>query len=167
MTNPFTDFAETQIASPVKARMRAAQKRAMRKALAERDDLHHLWRLWRHERVAALLAGSYGADAHALVEFLDHATLASDFVEMVRRGPWLGADSDTDTRFEVLALIDAAIIALREKAKLEPFDDPIGDAPLDAFLQVRELLRDGRYPDGRHDDFQSGSPRRREDEKEQ
>jgi hypothetical protein len=161
MTNPFLDLAQRQIAAPVQARLRAAQKRALGKAFKERDDLHHLWKLWRHERIESLLAGPYGADARALIEFLDRATLTSDFVAMVRRGPW--HDADNDTRFEVLTLIDATIIALREKHKLESFDDPIGDAPLDQFLQIRELLRDGRAPGGRPD-VQLGSRQKEKDQ---
>jgi hypothetical protein len=147
VNNPFLDVAARQIAAPVQARMRAARTRALRKALKERDDAHALWRVWRHERVERLLAGPYGADARALIEVLDRATLSSDFVGVVRRGPWPCADADT--RFEILALIDTAIIALRERQKLPPFNDPIGDAPRDAFLQIRELLRDGRPPGDR------------------
>jgi hypothetical protein len=146
--DPFLDLAQRQIASPVKARMRAAQKRAMTKALQERDDAHHLWRLWRRERVEALLASRYGADARALIKHLDHMALSSvdELVTIVQRGPW--READDDTRFEILSLVDAAIIALREKAKLPPFDDPLDGT--DAFLEIRSMLRvrDGRNSPG-------------------
>jgi len=137
--DPFLDLAARQIASPVKARMRAAQKRAMTKALKERDDAHHLWRLWRRERVEALLAGPHGDDARALVDFLEQMTLAStnELVNFIQRGPW--READDDTRFEILSLVDAAIIALREKVELPPIDDPIDGT--DAFLEIRSMLR--------------------------
>jgi hypothetical protein len=144
--DPFLALAERQIAAPVKARMRAAAtraaKRTMREALAERDDLYHLWKLWRRERVDALLAGPYGAGARALIEFLQRMTLASsdELIDLVQRGPW--READADVRFEILAVTDAAIIALREKQKLPPYDDPLpfGDEKPNTFLQLRHLL---------------------------
>jgi hypothetical protein len=144
MTNPFLDFAEKQTPAAVKARQRATEKRratAAEKALAERDDLFHLWKLWRKERLEALLAGPHGAAVRDLVAFLQ--TMALDdgdrLIEFVRAAGW--ARVDADTKFEVLSLINATIIALRERAKLPPFDDGLPDEAPATSILIREMFR--------------------------
>jgi hypothetical protein len=140
MGNPFLDLAERQTSAPVKARRRAAEKRVAAKALDERDTQVKVWCAWRCERRDALLAGPHGADAQALLNFIWTMTLASAaaLVDAVGRGPWHQADSDT--RFEVLSIVDAAIIALRERQGLPPFDDALPGEASNAFLLVREAL---------------------------
>ena len=64
---------------------------------------------------------------------------ASALLAHVKQGPW--RDSDADTRFEILSLVDAAIVQLRERAGMEPFDDPSFDRPPNVFLLLREWLR--------------------------
>jgi hypothetical protein len=142
MTNPFLDVAELQVSAPRKARARAAEKRAAAK-LDERDKLAEKRHAAQRKRLDALLAGPHGSAAQALIAFLQGMTLASagELVEVVRAGPWLTADADT--RFEVLALVDTEIVALRERHELVPFDDalPFSDEPPGAFLQLREWLK--------------------------
>jgi hypothetical protein len=59
-------------------------------------------------------------------------------VSLVEAGPWRHADRDT--RFEVLALIDTAIVSLRTRCDLLPFDDALpGDRP-NVFPLIREVL---------------------------
>ena len=70
--NAFIDYAEKSMPAAVKARQRAAEKRratAAEKALAERDDLFHLWKLHRQERLDALLrrAGFTNVRFHSLL----------------------------------------------------------------------------------------------------
>ena len=60
-------------------------------------------------------------------------------VEYVRADSWHSADADT--RFLVLHLISAAIVQLRERNGLPPFDDPLFGQPPNVFLILRELLR--------------------------
>jgi hypothetical protein len=142
--NAFLNYAERQTPTAVKARQRAAEKRratAAEKALAERDDLFHLWKLHRQERLDALLAGPHGAAARELVAFLQ--TMALDdgnrLVEFVRAAGW--ARVDADTKLEILALINTAICAMRERAKLPPIDDALpGEAPT-TFIIIREMFR--------------------------
>jgi hypothetical protein len=146
--NAFLDYAEKNTPAAVKARQRATENRrakAAEKALAERDSLFSLWKLWKRERLDALLSGSHGAAVSELVAFLQTMTLedatlngGANLIKRVRINNWERADADI--RFEILALVDAAIIAVRERAKLTPFDDPLGDSP-DAFLTLRELLQ--------------------------
>ena len=143
IVNAFLDYAE-QVPAAIKARQRAAEKRratAAEKALAERDDLFHLWKLHRQERLEALLAGPHGAAARELVGFLQAMTLddGDRLVELVRATGW--AHVDVDTKFEVLSLIDIAICAVRERAKLPPIDDALpGEAPT-TFIIIREMFR--------------------------
>jgi hypothetical protein len=142
--NAFLEFAEKQTPASVKARQRAAENRrttAAEKALAERDDLFHLWKRWRHERLETLLAGPHGDVAHELIAFLQRMTLddGAQLVELVCAAGW--GHTDADTKFEILSLINAAITALRERAKLPPFDDPLPDAAPTTFLIIRELFR--------------------------
>jgi hypothetical protein len=72
------------------------------------------------------------------VAFLQTMTKPSALVEFVAAGPW--ANADADTRTEILALIDVAIIKRREHAGLPPFDDPLPGEKLGAFLLLREHL---------------------------
>jgi hypothetical protein len=64
---------------------------------------------------------------------------ADALIEHVRANDWASADGDM--RLLALRLADAAIVRLRERAGLEPFDDPLPDQPSNAFLSLRELLR--------------------------
>jgi hypothetical protein len=142
--NAFLDYAEKQTPATVKARQRAAEKRratAAEKALAERDDLFHLWKLHRQERLEALLAGPHGAAARELVAFLQAMTLddGDRLVEFVRAAGW--ARADADTRFEILSLLDASIVALRERANLPPINDALPHEKPTAFLIIREMFR--------------------------
>jgi len=77
-----------------------------------------------------------------MLVFLKTMSSASALVEFVKRGPW--QDTDADVRAEVLHVIAIAITARREKLGLLPFDDPIGDMPLNAFLFIREQLNHSR-----------------------
>ena len=52
--------------------------------------------------------------------------------------PWYGADSDT--RFQVLRLIDMALVQLRERHGLPPFNDALPDEPPTVFQIIREEL---------------------------
>ena len=59
-------------------------------------------------------------------------------IELIKGGPWRHAAAET--RFEVLVLIDTAIVGLRTRCGLPPFDDALpGDRP-NVFLHIREVL---------------------------
>jgi hypothetical protein len=142
--NAFLDFAEKHTPAPVKALQRAAAKRAAtaaEKREAVRDQMTGMWRVWRAERVRQLLEGPYGKPAHELVVFLGTMKLADEaaLIELIKRAPWRTADADT--RFEILALVNAAITTLRERTGLPPIDDALPDQEPTAFLVIRELLR--------------------------
>jgi hypothetical protein len=115
---------------------------ATEKKLVDNAWLVRAWRRWHRERVEALLIGPYAASVQALLAFLKTMPSASALVEFVKHGPW--QNTDAELRAEVLSLIDTVIIARREKLGLPPFDDSIGDMPLNVFLLVREQLTDIR-----------------------
>jgi hypothetical protein len=141
-SNPFAAFGE-KLAPARKPRRQgvSARETARReKALQERDRLSQAHRRWRKEAFNALLKGPHGAAAQTLIDFLDHMQSdGRDLIELVQSGPWGGADRDT--RFLVLVLVDAAIIRLRERAGLVPFDDPLHDEESNPFLTIRKLLQ--------------------------
>jgi hypothetical protein len=143
-SDAFLNFADRQTPAPIKARQRATAKRAAtaaEKREAEREQMARLWRAHRAERVSQLLEGPYGKAARELIVFLGAMTPANEtaLIDLVKRGPWRTAD--TDTRFEVLSLINAAITTLRERAGLPPFNDALHNEKHNAFLTIRELLR--------------------------
>jgi hypothetical protein len=63
---------------------------------------------------------------------------ATALINFIDAGPWHGADRDT--RFEILALVDAVIIARRERMGMPPFDDALPGQPDNAFLILRARL---------------------------
>jgi len=140
--NAFLELADKQISAPRKAQMRATAKRAAKaeKALAERQARFRLGEKAHRERHAALLAGPHGEAARNLAAFLEAMTWedAPALVERVRRYSW--ANADQDTRLLVLAMVDDAIIALRERAGMVPFDDDLAEPPNSAFLIIRGPL---------------------------
>jgi hypothetical protein len=138
----WAELADRQISSPRKARLRAVERVAA--AREERVILQRAWRAWRHERVEELCSGPlYGRAARDLREMLRNMKIgdADALVAAVKAGPW--READADTRHEILCLIDHAIIALRERNDLPPFDDPLpfADEPLTVFQIIREHLR--------------------------
>jgi hypothetical protein len=142
-SDPFDTFADASIVAPRKARIRAAETRAERKrqeALEERNKLFRLWQRWHRQQVEQLRAGPYAAAVHELAGFLEGLSFTSgwELIELVRRGPW--RDADPDTRFQVLCLIDAALMQLRERHDLPPFDDALPDEPPTVFQIIREEL---------------------------
>jgi hypothetical protein len=135
----FLAVADQQVLAPVKARQWGAEKRRAKHA-AHRDEPGKAYRRWRHERREALLAGQHGDAARCLIDFFEDMGLhdGAALIRLVERRQWRSADFDT--RLEILALIDSAIISLRERHGLPPFDDALPAEPPNAFLLIREAL---------------------------
>jgi hypothetical protein len=113
---------------------------AKEKALKERRIGLRMWRHWRRERLETLLHGPYGGAVRTLLVLLKRSPKPATLLAAIRIGPW--AEADADTRFEILALVDAAIVKRREISGLPPFDDalPFSDKPPNFFVVLRELL---------------------------
>jgi hypothetical protein len=144
--NKWSELGEKQMVGPRKSIMRAAKTRAERKLEKEKQDrdiLFGQWKEWHLKRKQELLEGSFSGAAQELGLFLEGMTIkdASALIELVSRGPW--GTADDDTRFLVLGMISHAIIYLREREGLSPFDDPIpwSDDEPDVFMILKELLR--------------------------
>jgi hypothetical protein len=111
---------------------------AAEKKLAGQRLEYRLWKRWRRDRLDALLAGSYGVPAKALLAFFKTMTGPTALIDFVRSVPWSSADEST--RFEVLTLVDAVIMKRREKMGLAPFDDALPHQPPNAFLILHAHL---------------------------
>ena len=61
------------------------------KALQERRVDLRLWKLWRRERLDALLAGPYAEPAQALLAFFKAMTGPTALIDFIKAGPWAGA----------------------------------------------------------------------------
>lgn len=59
-------------------------------------------------------------------------------IDFIASGPW--SDADADTRFELLALVDATIIRRREHMGRVPLVDALPGQPDNLFLILREQL---------------------------
>jgi hypothetical protein len=144
--NAFLELAEQQITAPVKARHRAAERRAETRIDKEAVDRSRLLRAWlqlQQRQIDDALVGPHGAQIAALLAFLKELSLdrGDELVKFVRAGGWQSADADT--RYLVLRLASSAIVKLREKAGLPPFDDalPFGNEPPTVFQIIRGMLR--------------------------
>jgi hypothetical protein len=145
--NPFLAYAakvqpwvEKKKARAAEREVNRAQKKAMIKALSERDLLLRLWKKWRNEVLHAELEGPYEKDIQLLINALNKMSLEHEkrLINIIRKGPWLAAPPDI--RFLVLHLIDARLIVLNEKADLPPFNDALPGEPLTPFQIIRAHL---------------------------
>jgi hypothetical protein len=88
--------------------------------------------------VEALLNGPYAEAAKALLAFSKVVAGPTALIDFIAAGPW--SEADADTRFEILALVDATIIRRREHMGLIPLDDALPGQPDNLFLILRERL---------------------------
>jgi hypothetical protein len=149
--NAFLSVAEGMMSAPVKARHRAAEKRAAKQPMVltpdekeqrDKQTLLRQWKRWHKEKAAALLEGPHGKDIHELQKFIDAMTLSSSaaLVDAIERAAWLRS-APAEIRAGVLTLVGNGIVKLRERHGMHPFDDALMDEPPTAFQQIREILR--------------------------
>lgn len=158
VNNPFEQLADTQRTAASKARDRAAEKRAARavvtsdadapmmptaaeKAQREKSVLARQWRQWRRERSDIVLEGPHGRDYRELLLLVGSLTpeSAPALVRYVREAAWLRS-APLEVRRTALTVINDAIVLLRVKHGLAPFDDSLpGEGPT-AFEQIRGAL---------------------------
>lgn len=100
-----------------------------------------VYRAWVKERRAALATGPHDKDIAGLLQLMDSLTVESvpALVAFVKQAAWLRR-ADAHTRHEVLALVSHALIRLRKKLGLAPFDDALFDEPPLAFEQIRKEI---------------------------
>jgi hypothetical protein len=104
------------------------------------DDAYLLraWKRYHAERLEEALAGVHRDVIARLLVQLKDLRSARELVAAVSAMHWRSIDADV--RATALALIDGAIVALRERQGLAPFDDPLPGQPDSAFLMIRRLF---------------------------
>lgn len=156
--NYFEQLAETQQTAASKAKDRAREKRAAKavvtsdadapmmpsaqeKAQREKSELARQWRRWRRERSDIILEGPHARDYRGLLLLVGSLTpdSAPALVQYVQRAAWLQA-ADREVRRTALTVIDDAIVLLRVKHGMSPFDDSLPDEPPTAFEEIRAAL---------------------------
>lgn len=109
----------------------------------QRDNTAQFARYRRAVRAesVAMLDGEHGSDYAMLLAILRRMTLTSsaELVNYVRGAKWIKR-CDASQKFTVLSVIDAAIIRLRERAGMSPFDDPIFGQPDNVFLVIKKEM---------------------------
>jgi hypothetical protein len=141
MSNPYLDFGIETV--PFHRRRKLAKEQAQQaltpeeKRQAAQIKLHELWLEDFNKQKLALLRGPYGPTATAFCIMLTKLRMedGDKLIELSR----VWQSTDKDTRFMVLRLIDSALVELRERHMLSPFDDPLDD-DLNVFLIIRRML---------------------------
>lgn len=128
--------AKSVVMSEAEAPMKGT---AMEEARDERNALMAGYRRHKAKVRDDLIAGPHGRDVAALVATLKGLTpdSASALVEFVLGAEWI-RQTDLDTRHAILSMIGDAIVKLRIRNGMAPFDDAIGDEPLTAFQIIRK-----------------------------
>ena len=124
--------------------MRAIRKRELEQELHASSARLRAWHHWHREQLADALCGPHREKLHELVTFLKNGMSlqsAPKLVALIRSQDWRGVDADT--RFVALHEINCAIMRVRAQAGLPAFDDALPHQPLNGFLIIRALLRDG------------------------
>jgi hypothetical protein len=111
------------------------------RAQFEKQQLNKQYTAAMTARKIALLTGRWAPQVQALVTLLDHMTLesASNLIGYVKDSPWL-KKADRHERADILWLIDTAIVRLRVRNGLAPFDDGLFDEEPAAFIIIRNHL---------------------------
>ena len=150
MSDPFDDFANENISAARKKMLERAETRGQMKRakkMVEKDLLFEMWQRWHIMRKVELLKGDWAVPAQELIDFLERMDIgdADSLIELLDRQPWRNADPDT--RYLVQAIVGHAIVFLREREGLAPFDDPLPsfdgsyeDEP-NASMIIREMLK--------------------------
>jgi hypothetical protein len=140
--NPFSAWGKEVVPY---ARRRKLEKQAEVKVLtpqekkqAEQEKLHQLWLEDFTKRKKVLLGGKYGAQAMALCAKLEALTFDDSDLLIDLAKVWL--PTDRETRAMVISLIYSAVIELRERHGLSPFDDPLWDEPPNTITIIIKLL---------------------------
>jgi hypothetical protein len=139
--NPFQSFNERNIPYAGRRKLEKARlvpKTAQEKQKAEKDRLHELWLIEFDKRKQTLLKGEHAGPARALCSMLD--TIGLDDGDLIIEVAQSWQAAPRSTRFLVLQLIDEALVALRERHLMPPFDDPLWGEEDNVFLRIRRLL---------------------------
>lgn len=152
MTNIYQQHAAATLSSvrkrqiaKAKAKEAMVPKTAVEKKEAAATRLHELWLIEQTKRKKKLLDGPFGGSARALCAVLDRIDFDSGETIIAIAETWRG--TPRDVRFQVLQLIDEAMIDLRVRNGMSPLDDPFpesmaapGEPTTNCFLTCRSIL---------------------------
>ena len=129
-------YARRRKAEKEKARLEATTPRARADLAKAQQWERYLEELEKRRKV--LTSGPYAGTAEALVAFLKSLTLDDGEMLIEMAAVWQSAP--WTTRFLVLQMIDEAMIMVRERNGLPPFDDPLWEEEDNAFITIRRML---------------------------
>ncbi len=134
--NPFEAIGELQ------ARKVHERRVAVAKRTKEEDDEHEQFELYRkgnRDQLKALVAAH--PEVGELLAYLKamKPESAPALVDYIERSTWL-LDADDDLKYACLRCISVAIMRLRVRCGLPPFDDAIFDEEPTAFQVIRTIL---------------------------
>lgn len=149
--NAFLHIADQQLANPVKAKHRAAEKRAAiapivltpaEKKVRDQERLTRDWKKWRRDEQAEVREGEFAKELKGIETFLRTMAPSSApaLVALIRGSKWIDR-ADRATRHCLLTIIADGIRRLRERNGLPPFDDALPGEQPTAFDQIKEILR--------------------------
>jgi hypothetical protein len=143
--NPFLKLAEQQMPAPVKAKLEAAARRiskAEQKREEEKGKLSRLYQLARKQELDDALAGPDGDTLRAFMAQLGELTLESipTITAFVRAGGLRAVSADN--LFLALRHTSEAVVKLRTKSGLAPFDDPLPGEPATPDQDLRDAFAD-------------------------
>lgn len=147
--NAFLDLAEEQIVAPVKAKLKRREARQQivlspqEKKIRENQQLSRQFIKWKKERREALRTN--GKEISDLLDLLDTITFSSGpvLVSYLESAEWLRS-LERNIKDDLLSAIADAIIKVREKEGLPPFDDALPGEPPKIFEKIKEIW-------GKHD----------------
>lgn len=158
MLNPFEQVADAQQNAFSKAKDRAAERRLAKlvvqseadapmvaspqeKEQQERQQLLRQFNKAMTDRRRTLLEGKYRDEIKGLLQLLDslEPSSAPGLMSYLAKCQWF-QHCDYGTRFDILSVIDLAIVRFRVRAGQPPFDDSIDPDPPTAFQIIRHHM---------------------------
>jgi hypothetical protein len=149
----FAAFGQTQLVSATKAKLRQAEKRAIKREAEapmmptplekkQQDEQRQLkrWRHWRREELRTEVQAR-PQEWRELNRILRKLTIndAWSLIEYVRKSTWMH-EADLQTRRVVLRTINARIMRVRVQNGLEPIDDALPGEPPTVSETMYDLL---------------------------
>jgi hypothetical protein len=107
----------------------------------ERQQLLRQFNKAMTDRRRTLLEGKYRDEVRGLVQFLDTLDMnsAPGLMSYLAKCQWF-QHCDYGTRFDILSVIDLAIVRFRVRSGQPPFDDSIDPEPPTAFQVIRHHM---------------------------
>ena len=123
---------------------------ALAKKQADQVVLRRMARQRDRSEEAAIAAGPHWLEIRALRAWLRAMTIRDGRLLVERIASSSIREADDAARRYVLGLVLDAIARVRAREGLPPADDPLPGQPPNAFMAIRDLLRDRTAPEAPH-----------------